>query len=90
MYYVLYHKFRHVLHTVYLCVSYDSYAGRDGSVGIVTRYRLDGPGIESRWGRDVLHLSRLALGSTQPTVQWVTSLFPGGKAAGRGVDHPLI
>ena len=23
--------------------------GRDSSVGIATRYRLDGPGIESRW-----------------------------------------
>ena len=28
--------------------------GRDSSVGIATRYRLDGPGIESRWGRDSL------------------------------------
>ena len=26
------------------------YLGRDGSVGIATRYGLDGPGIESRWG----------------------------------------
>jgi hypothetical protein len=24
--------------------------GRDGSVGTVTAYGLDGPGIESRWG----------------------------------------
>jgi len=24
--------------------------GRDGSVGIATRYGLDGPGIDSRWG----------------------------------------
>ena len=24
--------------------------GRDSSVGIATRYGLDGPGIESRWG----------------------------------------
>jgi len=24
--------------------------GRESSVGIATRYRLDGPGIESRWG----------------------------------------
>jgi hypothetical protein len=24
--------------------------GRDNSLGIATRYRLDGPGIESRWG----------------------------------------
>ena len=24
--------------------------GRDSSVGIATRYGLDGPGVESRWG----------------------------------------
>ena len=26
--------------------------GRDSSVGIATRYGLDGLGIESRWGQD--------------------------------------
>jgi hypothetical protein len=46
------------------------------SVGIETGYGLDGPGIESRWGRDVSYTSRPALGPTQPPV------FPGGKAAG--------
>jgi len=43
--------------------------GRDSSVGIATAYGLDGPGIESRWGRDFPHLSRPALGNTQPPVQ---------------------
>ena len=33
-------------------------------------------------GRDFLHLSRPALGSTQPPIQWVLDLFPWGKAAG--------
>jgi hypothetical protein len=28
------------------------WVGPDSSVGIATRYGLDGPGIESRWGRD--------------------------------------
>ena len=37
--------------------------GRDSSVGIATRYVLDGPGIESRWGRDFPHpFSPLAWG----------------------------
>jgi hypothetical protein len=46
----------------------------DSSVGIATGYGLDGPGIESRWERDFRHLSRLALGTTQPPVQWVPGL----------------
>jgi hypothetical protein len=35
--------------------------GPDSSFGIGTGYGLDGPEIESRWGRDFLHLSRPAL-----------------------------
>ena len=47
------------------------FVGRDSSVGIATRYWLDDPGIESRWGRDFPHPSRPALGSTQPPTQCV-------------------
>jgi len=48
--------------------------GRDSVVGTATRYELDGPGIESRWGRGFPHLSREALGPTQPPTQGVPGL----------------
>jgi len=43
-------------------------------------------------GREFLHLSRLALGTTQPPVQWVPGLSRGVKS-GQGVTltpHPLL
>jgi hypothetical protein len=58
------------------------FVGRDSSVGIATRYGLDGPGIEYRWGRNFPYPSRPALEPTQPPVQWIPGLFPGGKTAG--------
>jgi len=51
----------------------------------VQSYGLEGPGIESRWGRDVPHPSRPALG---PTLNGNRVSFPGIKGPGRGVDHP--
>ena len=55
---------------------------RVGSVGIPTRYGLDGPRIESHWRRDFPHPCRPALGPTQPPIQLVPALSPGVKATG--------
>ena len=56
--------------------------GWDSSVGIATRYKLEGPGIESPWGGEIF--------STCPHRPWGPPsllyngylVFPGGKAAG--------
>jgi hypothetical protein len=58
----------------YSCLYVSHVRGRNSAVSIATRYGVDGPGIESRWGRNFPHLSRLALGPTQPPKQWVPGL----------------
>ena len=76
-------KFAHIIIIIIIIiitiivVSIVIWPGRDSSVGIATRYGLDGPGIESRWGREFPRPSRLVLGPTQPPIQWVPALFRG-------------
>jgi len=62
--------------------------GQDSSVGIVTRYGLGGLGIESRWGQDFLHLSKVAPGAHPASYTMGTESFLGVKRLGRGNDHP--
>ena len=64
--------------------------GRDNVVCIETHYGLDGPGIESRWKRHVLHPSKPVLGPTQPRIEGI----PGHsrRSSDRGValtTHPI-
>jgi len=55
----------------------------DVRAGIETRYGMDGPRIESRWGQDFLQASRPSL------LYNGTESFPGVKRPERGVDHSL-
>jgi len=64
--------------------------GRDSSVGIAARYGREGQGTRSRRGRDFPHLSRPALGPTQPPVNGYRVSLPGVKRPGRSFDHPPL
>jgi len=64
--------------------------GLSSSVGIATGYGLDGPGIESWWGRDFPHLSRPSLGPTSLVYNGYRVFLGGKERPGRDADpsHP--
>jgi len=64
--------------------------GRDSSVGVATRYGLDGPGIESQLGPDFPHTSIPTVGLTKTPAQWMSGLSPGGKADGAWLSLPTL
>jgi hypothetical protein len=55
-----------------------------------TRYGLEGPGIQSRSGRNFRDPSISAMEPTEPPINWYLISFPGVKWPGRGVNHSLI
>jgi len=72
------HAYERVVWDVYICIynirSTLIKMGRQNTVRIASRYGLDGPGIESLWGRGFPHPSRPVMGPTQPPTQWVPGL----------------
>jgi len=52
-----------------LLSAFENARDRHSVVGIATGYGLDGPGIESRWGRDFPHLSTPALWPKRPPIK---------------------
>ena len=63
--------------------------GRDSSVGIATRYGLDGPEIKSRWGARFSAPVQTGPGGPPSLLYNGYRVLPGGKVRpGRGVDHP--
>ena len=62
--------------------------GRDSSVGIATRYGLDGPGIESRWGARFSVPVQTNPGAHPASYRMGTGSFLGVKRPGHGNDYP--
>jgi hypothetical protein len=62
--------------------------GRDSSVGIATRYGLDGPGIESRWGARFSAPVQTGPGAHPASYTIGTKSFPGVERPRRGADRP--
>ena len=61
---------------------------RDSSVGIATRYGLDGPGIESRLGERFSAPVQTGPEALPDFCKMGTGSFAGVKRPGRGVDYP--
>jgi len=62
------------------------WCGLGSSVGIVTDYRLDGPGIEFRWGRDFPPV-QTGPGAHPASCKMGTGSFQGVNWLGRAADH---
>jgi hypothetical protein len=79
----------HNINILFISISI-SKVDQDISVNIASRYGLDGPGIESGWGRGFPHPSRPTLGPTQSRVQWVPGLSRDYIVRGMALTtHPI-
>jgi hypothetical protein len=75
---------------IYVCVCVCVCMGRESSVGIATRYGLDGPGIESRWEArfSVPVQTGRPWGAPSLLYNGYRVSFPEVNRTGRGLDHP--
>ena len=62
--------------------------GWDSTVGIATRYGLDGPEIESQWGARFSAPVQTGPGAYSASLTMGTGSFPEVKRPGHGADHP--
>ena len=65
-----------------------SIMGRDSSVGIATRYGLDGPGIESHWEGEIFRTGPYRPWGQPSFLYNGYRVFPGVKRRVRGAEHP--
>ena len=73
--------------TIFNALIYST-VGRDSSVGIATRYGLEGPWIESRWGARFSAPVQTGTGAYPASCTMGTGSFLGVKLLGRGAYHP--
>jgi hypothetical protein len=66
-----------------------SVVGSDSSVGIGTRYGLEGPGIEYPAGAGFSANVQAGSGTHPASYTMETGFSPGVKREGRGFNHPL-
>jgi hypothetical protein len=74
--------FSHLITQKNLYSVYKYIRGPGSSVGIVTDYGLDGPGIESRWGASFFAHVQTGPGGQPSLLYNGYRVFPGSKAAG--------
>jgi len=66
------------------------FEGRNSAVGIATRYGLNGPGIESRWGERFYAPVQTGPGAHPASYTMGPGSSPGVKRPWRLVDHPHL
>jgi hypothetical protein len=66
-----------LLDVITLLIFRDVYSGPGSVIGTANGYGLEGPGSNPGGGQIFPHLPRPALGSTQPSVKWVSGLSRG-------------